>query len=88
MVIKSFVEEERTNKLSQDRHREVVLILETLAKLDVAENSSLKRKGPKALLLELFSVLCECITTNDKTVKENLQKLFKIAVKELQLDDV
>jgi len=76
-LLQTFVLDERSGTtLDRSRVSEIVFILKQLDTLNISPVISLKRSGPKAHLLELFPVLCDCITTNETSLKLFLQKLF------------
>jgi len=88
-LLQTFVLDERSGTtLDRSRVSEIVFILKQLDTLNVSPVISLKRSGPKAHLLELFPVLCDCITTNETKIKQYLQKIFFRIANELNLIDV
>jgi len=93
VLLKFIIDDKKSGTLPIARSRlvEVSLILQQLKNLELnPEIDEQEEKGPhrgkKRHLLKLFPLLCDCITTRENEMKEQLKEIFHEAAKELGLE--
>jgi hypothetical protein len=92
-VLQQFViDDKRSGKMPTTRARllEVVIVLQLLHDLQlhpsVTEGMKGLQHGPRSHLFQLFSLLCDCITTQEMSIKEQLKALFHVIGRDLDLE--